>query len=202
MTTARVRRRLDTESRRLEILDAALEVLAHREVSQTSITEIAERADSSPALVHHYFGSKDRLAATALSRAADELVSMMQVDATGTVEEQLDEGLGTYLEFLATHPVSWSALLRAGADQTSPLAAVARRVDDHATTLSLGALTGGHPESTDSLRELAVRGWLELVKATCLTWLTTGEPSREVLHDFLARSFLGCVQAAEATRTQ
>lgn len=196
----RARRRLDTESRREEIVAAAIEVMAHREIEKVAMTEIADRAGSSPALVYHYFGTKERLAETALDLAADELIALMQVDADASVPEQLDQGLAIYLDFLATHPAAWSALLRAGADPSSPLAAIARRVDDHATTLSLSAVTGGDAGPADSLLETAVRGWLELVKGTCLRWLTSGEPSRPVLQAFLAHAFTGCVDAATEAR--
>lgn len=189
------RRRLETEARRQEIVVAALDVLADRDVAQVPMSEIAERAGSSPALVYHYFGSKERLAETALGLAADELIDLMQVDSTGSVPEQLDAALTVYLDFLTSHATSWSALLRAGADPASPIGAIARRVDDHATMLALDALTGtGTPAGP--LLETAVRGWLELVKGTCLRWLSSGEPARPLLHDFLARAFIGCVQAA------
>lgn len=201
MDVARGRRRLDTESRRQEIVEAALDVLSTRDAGQVPMAEIAERAGSSSALVYHYFGSKDQLAETALGTAADELIALMQVDTSGTVAEQLDAGLRIYLDFLTEHPASWSALLRAGADPSSPLAAVARRVDDHAATLALDALTAGSGADADQLVELAVRGWLELVKGSCLRWLTTGAPEPSVLHAFLAHAFYGCVEAAALAKT-
>jgi hypothetical protein len=74
------------------------------------------------------------------------------------------------------------------------LASIARRVDDHATGFALQKL--GEIGLTGPLIETGVRGWLELVKGTCLTWLSSGEPSRQVLQAFLASAFTGCVQAA------
>ena len=35
-----------------------------------------------------------------------------------------------------------------------------------------------------------------VAKGTCLTWLSSGEPSRQVMQAFLASAFTGCVQAA------
>lgn len=100
----------------------------------------------------------------------------------------------TYLDFLEEHPASWSALLRGVGDPT--LATIARRVDDHATGLALRKLE--EIGLTGPLMETGVRGWLELVKGTCLTWLTSGQPQRTTLQAFLAGAFTACVQAAAA----
>lgn len=190
------RRRLETDARRSEILQAALEAYAIQSPDSVPMAELARRAGSSPALIYHYFGDRDGLATAALSLAADELIAAMQVDPTATVAEQLDTGLGIYLDYLAAHPASWTALLRAGSGSDEGIAAIARRVDDHATALSVRAVTGsidGPP-----LLELAIRGWLEMVKSSCLHWLATGTPARPVLHALLSGTFAGCVEAARS----
>jgi AcrR family transcriptional regulator len=189
------RRRLETDARRSEILRAALEAFAEQSPDTVPMAELARRAGSSPALIYHYFGDRDGLAAAALGLAADELIAAMQVDPTASVGEQLDTGLGIYLDYLAAHPASWAALLRASAGSDERIAAIARRVDDHATALSIRAVTG----SVDGppLLELAIRGWLEMVKASCLHWLATGSPARPVLHALLSGTFAGCVEAAQ-----
>jgi AcrR family transcriptional regulator len=63
---AMARRREDSETRRREILRAAVQVICERGWCDTRITDVAERADASPALVIHYFETRDRLLAEAL----------------------------------------------------------------------------------------------------------------------------------------
>jgi AcrR family transcriptional regulator len=195
MKAATGRRRLDTASRRREIVAAALDVLAHRDVGQISMTDIAERAGSSPALIHHYFGTKLDLAEAALGMAADQLIDCLDQVPDAEIGVYLNATLTTYLDFLQEHPASWTALLRGVGDPT--LASIARRVDDHATGLALRKLT--EIGVTGPMIETGVRGWLELVKGTCLTWLASGDPPRDVLEAFLASAFTGCVQAAAGT---
>lgn len=60
-----------SESRRLQILGAALEVIAERGFPDTRIADVAERAEVSPALVIYYFKTKDRLLAEAMRHAED-----------------------------------------------------------------------------------------------------------------------------------
>ncbi|RKN42921.1 TetR/AcrR family transcriptional regulator [Streptomyces hoynatensis] len=52
------------------ILAAAREVFAERGYDKTSIREIARLADVNPALVHHYYGTKERIFAAAVAAAA------------------------------------------------------------------------------------------------------------------------------------
>jgi AcrR family transcriptional regulator len=61
-----VRRKL-SEVRRRQILQAAVTVIGDRGLCDTRISDIAERAQTSSALVLYYFGSKDRLLAEALA---------------------------------------------------------------------------------------------------------------------------------------
>jgi len=159
------------------------------------MNDIAQQAGSSPALIHHYFGTKHGLAEAALGMAADQLIEQLDLVPDAAIEEYLTLTLTAYLDFLQEHPASWAALLRGVGDPT--LALIARRVDDHATTFALRKLA--EIGLTGPLIETGVRGWLELVKGTCLTWLSTGEPTRPILQAFLAHAFMGCVQAASST---
>jgi AcrR family transcriptional regulator len=186
-----VRRRLATDERRGEILDAALRVFATRDVDAVSVEELGREAGASAALVYHYFGGKRGLAEAALNLAADRLIAGLVVDTDAHPLVQLDEGLRNYLRFLEDHPVSWSALLRAGASGIEPGAGIARRVDDHAVAVARNALGVSEP-----VLDQALYGWLDLVKGTCLRWLEDGSPEPERLHILLAGCFVGAVQAA------
>jgi len=62
------RRRL-SEARRIQILDAAAQVIGRRGLCETRISDIATVAGTSSALVLYYFASKDRLLAEALTYA-------------------------------------------------------------------------------------------------------------------------------------
>ncbi|MFZ5845913.1 MAG: TetR/AcrR family transcriptional regulator [Actinomycetota bacterium] len=189
------RRRLPREERREEVLEAALRLFAHRDVESVAMHELAKECGASPALVYHYFGDKHRLASAALGRAADELISRMSTDPEDPVSVQLLVGLDVYLEYLRDHPVSWKALLTAGGARDPELADIARRVDDHVVGLCLRALEVSSPPLA---LDLALRGWLELVKSVCLRWLRTGQPDQATVQTLLAGAFFGCVEAAVA----
>src|ERR671918_1114444 len=57
--------------RRLEILEAAMDVIADRGLCETRVADVARRAGTSAALILYYFDSKDRLLTEALTHAED-----------------------------------------------------------------------------------------------------------------------------------
>jgi AcrR family transcriptional regulator len=93
-------RRKLSEARRTQILQAAVRVISDRGLCDTRISDIAEEAGASSALVIYYFGTKDRLLAEALayseesfyaqtarelselSSAKDQLVRLIELSCT------------------------------------------------------------------------------------------------------------------------
>jgi AcrR family transcriptional regulator len=62
---------VEEESRRTQMLAAALDVIVERGFPDTRIADVAERAGVSPALVIYYFKTKDRLLADAMRHSED-----------------------------------------------------------------------------------------------------------------------------------
>jgi AcrR family transcriptional regulator len=60
-----------TQQRRLQTLEAAVEVIGERGLCETRIADIATRAGLSPALLLYYFDSKDNLLTEALTFSED-----------------------------------------------------------------------------------------------------------------------------------
>lgn len=73
MAAAQVRRgrRPGSESARAQILDSARSLFAEVGFHRATIRAIAKRADVDPALVHHFFGTKDQLLAATLALPID-----------------------------------------------------------------------------------------------------------------------------------
>lgn len=69
---------VEEDSRRLQMLAAALEVIVDRGFPDTRIADVAERAGVSPALVIYYFKTKDRLLAETMRHSEDVWYAEMQ----------------------------------------------------------------------------------------------------------------------------
>jgi AcrR family transcriptional regulator len=153
-------------------------------------------AGSSPALVHHYFGTRQQLIEAILDKQADELIDLLHVDTRQPASVQLTTGLSIYLDYVTGHATSWVALLRAGTSADDPISAIARRVDDHALQMLKDAM---HPDGPmcPSLA-LAFRGWIAYVKEVCLQWLGMPDLGRPAVEALLSLGLVGALQAAAA----
>jgi len=190
------RRRLAPGDRRAEILVAALDLFAQRPADQVSVEDVAAAAHASAATVYHYFGPKPQLVQQVLRATADELIEQLDVAPDAPPALRLAASLSTYLDYLAAHPKSWSALLRAGHSADDPTAAIAESVDAHALAMSLDAV---FPEDDPpAVLVLALRGWLAFVKDVCWRWLEHGTVDRGQVEVLLAMGYVGCLQAAAA----
>ena len=76
-------RRVGSPDTREEILRAARELFGDSGLKATSVRSIASRAGVDPALVHHYFGTKDELFMAALEFPLDPRDLIAQVAAEG-----------------------------------------------------------------------------------------------------------------------
>jgi AcrR family transcriptional regulator len=68
------------------ILNAALELLAHKGYYQTSISDIAKKANISKGLVYNYFESKEALVTAILDKGINELLNIYDPNKDGILE--------------------------------------------------------------------------------------------------------------------
>jgi AcrR family transcriptional regulator len=108
VTTARGRRRGAPDTR-AQILASARELFAEQGFKGASIRAIATGAGVDPALVHHYFGTKDDLFVAALEIPVDPRELLLPVVAAGA--EHAGEGLLRAMVGVWDDPAHQPALL-------------------------------------------------------------------------------------------
>jgi AcrR family transcriptional regulator len=88
---AMTKRRRLSEVRQTQILQAAVEVIRERGLCDTRISDIADRAGTSSALVIYYFQSKDRLLAEALTFSEERFYqeTARELQGISSAREQL-----------------------------------------------------------------------------------------------------------------
>lgn len=187
------RRRLDKASRREQLLEAAVELAAGRDLTGLSVQEIAAHAGVSEGLLYHYFPTKQALVAAAVERAAAALLDDLGTATSGgTPREQLEAGLDAYLAHVRSQPTGWRALLAA---RTGELAAVATAVEERSSALVLRVL--GVEEAGPPL-VVALAGWAALEREACLAWLDRPDVATEAVKELLTTTFLAALAAAAA----
>lgn len=184
------RRRLDPARRREQLLDAAVQLAAGRDLALLSVQEIAAHAGVSEGLLYHYFPTKDALLAAAVQRAADALTAALDGAAQGTPMASLTAGLAAFLDHVQADPTGWHAVLQA---RTGALADIGAAVEEHGRRLTLGFLGVEH---ASPVLQAALDGWTALERAVCLTWLRHPEIGRSAVEDLLMSSFLAALESA------
>ncbi|TMM39694.1 MAG: helix-turn-helix transcriptional regulator [Actinobacteria bacterium] len=112
---ARTGRRPGNQDTREAIIAAAREAFAEKGYDRASIRAIATGAGVDPALVHHYFGTKDQLFLATVNAPIDPAQILPRV-LDGSTEELPERLVRTFLS-VWDHPVSGPAavaLLRSG----------------------------------------------------------------------------------------
>lgn len=170
-----VRRRLDPARRRADILDAASAAFAAAPFDRVAVTQVADDAGASEALVHRYFGSKAGLYLAVVQRAVDTLVDR-QLAADGALppgtpaETRLAASLDIYLDFVTAAPLGWASPLHGTGGEPSAAAALRARTRQRYVDLLCRLLDVDRTPGT----EIALRGYLGFVDAACLAWLDGG----------------------------
>ena len=183
-------RRLTAAERRAQLLDAAVELAAGRDLVALSVQEIAAHAGVSEGLLYHYFPTKDALVLAAVQRAGEAMTAALDSAAAGPPLAALTAGLAAYLDHVQADPTGWRALLQA---RSGPLAEVAAAVEDHARRITLDRLGVADPSPAFAT---ALDGWSALERQVCLDWLAHPDMPRAVVEDILLSSFSSCLQAA------
>lgn len=92
-----------TANIRKHILDTAEYLFATRGFAATSVREIAEQVDVTPAMVHYYFGSKKRLLQAVMEQVLEPLTDALE-DLQGRGQISVAEFTALMFGMAAEHP--------------------------------------------------------------------------------------------------
>lgn len=188
------RRRLSTSERRAAILDAALECFSSAPYAEVSAAQVAEAADSSTALVFHYFGSKAQLYAEVVrvqaQALADRQTSAQRALPDGVpVRDRVRAMVMVRLDHVAAQVATRGRPPVGGEEPVE--ARIARQEVREAQVEALRELL---PPSDRARHLYAVQGWLGFVDEVCLRWAEAGCPADD--RHVVADAALGALEGA------
>jgi AcrR family transcriptional regulator len=189
----RAYRRLQRDERRELLLRRATELFARHGYEGLSMSQLAQEAQISKALLYHYFPSKRRLFEAALADGAEELRVRTEPEPGKAPAEQLAKTLDEFLRWVQERPAAYATLLGTGAVEVREIMAEVR-----ATTASR-ILNGLGEEGTRPATRAAVHGWLGFLDGAVLDWIAHDDISREELHGMLLGTFAGALIASGAS---
>lgn len=194
----RTRRRLSTEERREELLQAGARLFAQNPYDDVWVERVAEIAGVSRGLLYHYFPTKSDFFAAVVQRESRRMLRLTAAVPGVPVRDQIGTGLETFLAYVESHAEGFRAFHRA--EETGD--ATVRRIyreglaaheDQILQALAADPETAATPHDAPALR-LAVRGWLAFMVTVCLEWLEEPELlPRAQVRDLCARTLLGAI---------
>lgn len=194
-TDRKPRRRLDPDSRRAAILDAAIGAFAAHPYTEVTISSISADADASNALVYRYFQSKEDLYAEvvrlAITGLLDRQAAALEALPDGVpVRDRIQAATEVYLDHIADHPDAWAMPMRQPGGEP-PAAAELRAQARRDYVDNLGKLL---QPSNQKRHEYALWGYFGFIDTACLHWADNGCPE----HDRwpLIDAALGALQGA------
>ncbi len=172
-TPARVR--MSPDSRREQLIELGVRLLATRSLEDLSIETLAEEAGISRGLLYHYFGGKQEFHTAVVRRAADDLFAVTAPDGEGSALEQLEGSLARYVDYVVENYEGYVSLVRGAAGGHEGL----REIYEESREALTGRLFEGPVAEearhlglvdTPAVR-LVVRGWAALTEEVVLDWV-------------------------------
>src|SRR6266496_5040953 len=166
--------RLDPDTRRAQLVELGVRMLATRRLDDLSVEALAEQAGISRGLLFHYFRSKQEFHLEVVRAAARELLERTAPDADLAPLEQLTTSLAAFIDYVTENRDAYVSLVRGAASGDATVRRVsdetrtelANRVLKHLDALGLPAdtRTEEHTSELQSRRDLVCRLLLEKKK--------------------------------------
>jgi AcrR family transcriptional regulator len=151
------RRRLKPQERRELILEGAVKLFAENGYSETTMAQVAEAAEITPAVIYDHFTSKAALAIELLERHTRELLGFVGAVLDRTPDDpsaQMRAGVDAFFTYVEEHRAIWRVLFRD--PPTDPqVAAAYRRLNREATAGIAVFLESGFPGASSDYADPA-----------------------------------------------
>jgi AcrR family transcriptional regulator len=173
--------RTTPESRREAWLSLGRALFAEQPYEAVSIDQIADRAGVSRGLLYHSFGSKRGFYLEVMRSAAEALLRATAPPEQG---DPLDAVLQGFLEWEASEPALFRALVRGTAGADPEVSAIVEAVREACAARLLEVVGGG---STPARRARAL-GWVGFAEALVLASRSQAPVARAGVHQELRRA--------------
>lgn len=187
---AAVRRRLEPDARRAQILSCAVRLFGSRSYDQVSTGDVAAAAGVARGLVNHYFGTKAELYLEVVRALLTVPDVVLDVAADGDLDARVDATVTWFLDAVGRHSRPWLMAIGATGPGNHPDVATVIAQADEVTVDRILALAGWDPRRADVELRAAIRAYIAFARAGAVQWLVQGALSRPQTHLLLTRALV------------
>jgi AcrR family transcriptional regulator len=187
--------RLGPEARREQILAAARRLFEQGGYDAVSMSDVADAAEVTRGLVHHYFGSKRELYLDVVRSVLGEAPALVAPQEAGSPEEMVARNAHALLDYLAANRGMLLAMAPSADPGRDPeVAALA----DAAREAAVDQVIRNHFGDFEAPPEarLIVRAFFGLVEAATREWLFNGRATRAQVEALVANGILALMREA------
>jgi AcrR family transcriptional regulator len=187
--------RLGPEARRDQILAAARRLFEQGGYDAVSMSDVAEAAEVTRGLVHHYFGSKRELYLEVVRSVLSAAPALVAPADAASPEEMVRRNASATLDYFAANRGMMLALApSADPGQDPEVAALADEARDAVVAQVLANHFGELEPPPEA--QLIVRAFFGLVEAASREWLFKGRATREQVEALLSHGILALMREA------
>lgn len=185
MTVARTRAtRTDPETRRQQLVEAALPAFATRGYPAVELKEIAAEVGVTPNLIHHYFpGGKQELHLEAVRLACEEIVGILDTDPEVGIESKMPANTSAYLSEALEPTPRYTLFMRSTRNPDPDVAAIA--LDARDRVIAGIALNNLGTDDPPPQARAALVGLIGFLEASATQWRELGIGDRQALEQML-----------------
>ena len=190
-----VRKRLELDERRTQLIELGIELFSDRSYDDVSIDQIAAAAEISKGLLYHYFPTKRAFYVATVRYASEGLVEATEPDMSLPESERAYAGLSRYLAYVEAHAGAYQALLRSGIGMDEEVAGIVEETRTRIIDRMQASI--GLAEPRPVFRTM-FRAFIGSVEAASLDWLDRHDLEREQLLQMLLVMLYWSIRTAMA----
>ena len=187
---ASTRTRLPPEQRRAQLLDVAAEAFAALPYQDVLMSDVANEAGVSRALLYRYYPTKRDLFAAVYEVAARRLVETSAVPTpTANFNDEVLAGLDAHFDFFEANT---RTVLVANRGELAGDPVIEAIISNQLADLRKSMLDALHLDGHErEVASVALHGWLSFIRAVCVEWLVDDIVSRSEVRDMCLKALLG-----------
>jgi len=178
--------RLQVDERRLKLIELGIRLFSARSYEDISIDDVAAEAGVSKGLLYHYFRSKQKFYVETIREASLHLRRLTQPDPKLAPVERLRAAIDAHLAYVREHSRVYAAIYRNGVGVAPEVSTI---LEEHREAVMRNFLKDLGLKKAPPVLRAAIRGWILMVEAASLDWLTHEELRREDLRELFVASY-------------
>jgi AcrR family transcriptional regulator len=188
-----VRRRLEPDVRRKEILRAATRAFATRPFDQVQLDAIAREAGASRGLINHYFGDKRGLFIAVARDIVERIPTVLRTDLDMSVDEMVSVNTDAWLTLIEANREASLLFLGASALSVDP---EFDRLQDELRDRVVERILRNHLGDAEipPLARVTLRATTGLIERALRDWATGRGGTRAQTHALISQSVLATVR--------